>query len=68
LLSVDTLDVETNEVSMMKGTAKSRRGRDILHRTWSVFTHLVDDVEPDRISTIAPIAATGTRVRPFSQN
>jgi hypothetical protein len=53
---------------MMKGTVKSRRGRDILHRTWSVFTHLVDDVEPDRISTIAPIAATGTRVRPFSQN
>jgi len=52
----------------MKGTVKFRRGRKVLHRTWSVFSHLVDDVEPDRISTIAPISATGTRVRPFSQN
>ncbi|MEZ5184951.1 MAG: hypothetical protein R2720_04330 [Candidatus Nanopelagicales bacterium] len=47
---------------------KLRRGRKVLHRTWSVVTHLVDDVEPDRISTIAPIAADGSRVRPFSQN
>lgn len=39
-----------------------------LHRTWSVVTHLVDDVEPDRISTVAPISATGSRVRPFCQN
>lgn len=53
---------------MMKGTVKLRRGRKVLHRTWSVVTHLVDDVEPDRISTIAPIAADGSRVRPFSQN
>ncbi|MEI2643194.1 MAG: hypothetical protein V9G10_12945 [Candidatus Nanopelagicales bacterium] len=42
--------------------------RNVLQRTWSVVKHLVDDVEPDRLSTIAPIAADGTRVRPFSQN
>jgi len=42
---------------MMNGT---------LHRTWSYVTHLLDDVEPDRISTIAPIGADGTRVKPFS--
>ena len=52
----------------MKDTVKLRRGQKVLHRTWSVVTHLVDDVEPDRISTIAPMAADGTRVRPFSQN
>ncbi|MCB0901888.1 MAG: hypothetical protein KDB83_07180 [Actinobacteria bacterium] len=52
----------------MKSTVKRRRGRKVLHRTWSVVSHLVDDIEPDRISTIAPIAADGTRVRPFSQN
>lgn len=40
----------------------------ILHHTWTVVSHLLDDVEPDRISTIAPIAADGTRVRPFCQN
>ena len=53
---------------MMKDTVRLRRTKDVLHRTWTVVTHLVDDVEPDRISTIAPIAATGNRVRPFSQN
>ena len=52
----------------MKSTVKIRRGRKMLHRTLSVVAHLVDDVEPDRISTIAPISATGTRVKPFSQN
>jgi hypothetical protein len=55
-------------VNRMKGTTKLRRSRAMLHRTWAVVSHLVDDVEPDRISTIAPIAATGNRVRPFSQN
>ncbi len=50
----------------MKNTAKL--GRAMLHLTWAVVSHLFDDVEPDRISTIAPIAATGDRVRPFSQN
>ena len=55
-------------VNMMKGTTKLRRSRALLHRTWMVVSHLVDDVEPDRISTIAPMAATGNRVRPFSQN
>jgi hypothetical protein len=53
---------------MMKGNVRLHRGRNFLHRTWSVVTHLVDDVEPDRISTIAPMAATGNRVRPFSQS
>lgn len=53
---------------MMNGTVKLRQGRKVLHRALSVVTHLVDDVEPDRISTIAPMAADGTRVRPFSQN
>jgi len=52
----------------MRSTAKLRQTKDVLHRTWTVVTHLVDDVEPDRISTIAPIAADGMRVRPFSQN
>ena len=52
----------------MNGTQKLRRGRHALRRTWSVVTHLVDDVEPDRISTIAPVGANGTRVRPFSQS
>ncbi len=52
----------------MKGTAKVHKNRDMLHRTLSVLTHLVDDVEPDRISTIAPVAANGSRVKPFSQN
>lgn len=52
----------------MKSTVKFRRGRKALHRTLSMVAHLVDDVEPDRISTIAPISATGTRVKPFSQN
>ncbi len=50
----------------MAGTVKLERN--VLQRTWSVVKHLVDDVEPDRLSTIAPIAADGTRVRPFSQN
>lgn len=49
----------------MAGTVKERN---VLQRTWLVVKHLVDDVEPDRISTIAPIAADGSRVRPFSQN
>lgn len=52
----------------MKSTVKFRRGRNVLHRTLSVVAHLVDDVEPDRISTIAPMSATGHRVKPFSQN
>lgn len=40
----------------------------ILHHTWSVVSHLLDDVEPDRISTIAPVGADGVRVQPYSQN
>ena len=36
-----------------------------LRRSWLVVSHLVDDVEPDRISTVAPMSATGSRVRPF---
>ncbi|MCU0298597.1 MAG: hypothetical protein MUF33_08775 [Candidatus Nanopelagicales bacterium] len=52
----------------MSVNLKVRRGRGVLQRTWRVVTHLVDDVEPDRISTIAPVAADGTRVKPFSQN
>jgi transcription elongation GreA/GreB family factor len=55
-------------VRTMKSTMTLRRGRKVLHRTWTVVTHLVDDIEPDRISTIAPIAADGSRVKPFSQN
>jgi hypothetical protein len=43
-----------------------QRGSEFLHRAWAVVTHLVNDVEPDRICTIAPIGATGERVRPFS--
>ena len=39
-----------------------------MHRTWTVVTHFVDDVEPDRISTIAPLRADGTRAKPFSQS
>ncbi len=39
-----------------------------LRRSWLVVSHLVDDVEPDRISTVAPMSATGSRVRPFCQN
>ena len=50
---------------MMSAALKERK---VLRRTWTVVKHLLDDVEPDRISTIAPIAADGTRVRPFSQN
>lgn len=42
--------------------------RTVLQKTWTVVKHLMDDVEPDRISTIAPIAADGSRVKPFSQN
>jgi hypothetical protein len=53
---------------MTNEKTKSRKERRILHRTWSVVRHLVDDVEPDRLSTIAPIGADGVRVRPFSQN
>ncbi len=53
---------------MMNSNVKLRPGRKVLHRTWTFVAHLVDDVEPDRISTIAPIAADGTRVKPFSQN
>lgn len=52
---------------MMSGNVL-RGGRNVLHRTWSVVTHLVDDVEPDRISTIAPVGADGARVQPFSQS
>jgi hypothetical protein len=52
----------------MNGNLKHSRGRNILDRTWSVVTHLVDDVEPDSISTIAPMSANGTRVKPFSQS
>jgi hypothetical protein len=62
------MNIERERVRMMKGDVRLRKGRDVLHRTWSVVTHLVDDVEPDRISTIAPVGATGNRVRPFSQN
>lgn len=40
----------------------------VLQKTWTVVKRLMDDVEPDRISTIAPIAADGSRVKPFSQN
>ena len=40
----------------------------LLNQTWSVVSHLLDDVEPDRISTIAPVGADGVRVRPYSQN
>ena len=36
----------------MAGTVKLERN--VLQRTWSVVKHLVDDVEPDRLSTIAP--------------
>ncbi len=53
---------------MMSSILRLHRGRNVLSRTWSVVTHLVDDVEPDRISTIAPMAANGTRIRPFSQS
>lgn len=52
----------------MNRNLKPHREPSILTRTWSVVTHLVDDVEPDRISTIAPMAANGTRVKPFSQS
>jgi hypothetical protein len=40
----------------------------MLHRTWSVVTHLVDDMEPNRMSSVAPIGADGARVKIFSQN
>lgn len=52
----------------MKGHVRLHRGRSILHRTWSVVTHLVDDVEPDRFSSVAPLGADGVRAKPFSQN
>lgn len=40
----------------------------VVQKTLTVVKHLMDDIEPDRISTIAPIAADGSRVKPFSQN
>ncbi len=52
---------------MSRGTRR-HLGSKTLHKTWSVVRHLVDDVEPDRISTIAPIRADGTRAKPFCQN
>lgn len=52
----------------MKGNSRPSRGHEVLNKTWSVVKHLVDDVEPDRISTIAPIQADGNRAKPFSQN
>jgi hypothetical protein len=52
----------------MNGHVRLHRGLSTLHRTWSVVTHFVDDVEPDRLSTVAPIGADGTRVKPFSQS
>jgi hypothetical protein len=52
----------------MSGHVRSQRGRNILHRTWSVVTHFVDDVEPDRLSTVAPVGADGTRAKPFCQS
>jgi hypothetical protein len=52
----------------MNGNLRLRRGHKALHKTWSVVTHLLDDVEPDRISTIAPVRADGTRAKPFSQS
>ncbi len=52
----------------MSGQVRTHKGKTILHKTWSVVTHLVDDVEPDRLSTVAPIGADGTRAKPFSQS
>jgi hypothetical protein len=52
----------------MNGRPKLPRGRQILHRTMTVVAHLVDDVEPDRLSSVAPMGADGLRVKPFSQN
>lgn len=52
----------------MRSHVSLHRGLISLHRTWAVVTHLVDDVEPDRFSSVAPFAASGGRVRPFSQN
>lgn len=52
----------------MSSPVRLHRGQRVLHRTWSVVTHLVDDVEPDPVSTVAPVGADGTRVKPFSQN
>lgn len=49
----------------MSGAVKERT---MIQKTLTVVKHLMDDVEPDRISTIAPIAADGSRVKPFSQN
>jgi hypothetical protein len=55
-------------VKIMTGHTRSNRARNFLHRTWSVVSHLVDDVEPDRLSTVAPMRADGTRAKPFSQS
>ncbi len=52
----------------MSGYQKSTHTMSFLHRTWSVVSHLVDDIEPDRISTLAPMGADGLRAKPFSQN
>lgn len=52
----------------MNGHARLGRGHKVLHKTWSVVRHLMDDVEPDRISTIAPVGADGNRAKPFVQN
>ena len=52
----------------MRSHVGLHRGLNALHRTWAVVTHFVDDVEPDRFSSVAPIGADGTRVKPFSQN
>ncbi len=52
----------------MNAHTRQYRGQKIVNRTWSVVAHLVDDVEPDRLSTVAPMGADGTRAKIFSQN
>lgn len=52
----------------MSGYTRTHRGTNIIHRTWSMVTHLVDDIEPDRLSTVAPVGADGVRAKPFSQS